>query len=140
MGGEQADEGADERAQEGSEDWAHEALERELYWAQERSARGPAIHTLAELRDALQDFEALLAADERSMYPRAEPYLAAGDRYRRAVKIRQWRLMRPITRRYDRLIGELAALTLSLAERLRETRGEVAQLREELDKRMGDEP
>ena len=126
---------ADERTEPGAGDWAREALERELYWAEERTTRGPTIHTLAELRDALQDFEALLADDERNMYPRAEPYLAAGDRYRRAVKLRQWRLMRPITRRYDRLIGELAALTLSLAERLRETQGELSRLREELDNR-----
>lgn len=126
---------AEEKAEPGGEDWARDALERELYWAQERTTRGPTIHTLAELRDALQDFEALLADDEKNMYPRAEPYLAAGDRYRRAIKLRQWRLMRPISRRYDRLIGELAALTLSLAERLRETQGEVAELRGELDKK-----
>jgi hypothetical protein len=109
--------------------WADEALERELYWAEQRTTRGPTVHTIAELREALREFEALMLDDERNMYPRAEPNLAGGTKWRRALKLRVYRFLRPVTRRYDRLIGELAGLTLSLAERLRESEAEVARLR-----------
>jgi hypothetical protein len=109
--------------------WADEALERELYWAEQRTTRGPTVHKIAELREALREFEALMLDDERNMYPRAEPNLASGTKWRRALKLRVYRFLRPVTRRYDRLIGELAGLTLSLAERLRESEAEVARLR-----------
>ncbi|MDP9243314.1 MAG: hypothetical protein M3O84_09095 [Actinomycetota bacterium] len=109
--------------------WADEALERELYWAEQRTTRGPTVHSIAELREALREFEALMLDDERNMYPRAEPNLAGGTKWRRALKLRVYRFLRPVTRRYDRLIGELAGLTLSLAERLRESEAEVARLR-----------
>jgi hypothetical protein len=109
--------------------WADEALERELYWAEQRTTRGPTVHTIGELREALREFEALMLDDERSMYPRAEPNLSAGSKWRRSLKLRVYRFLRPVTRRYDRLIAELAGLTLSLAERLRESEAEVARLR-----------
>jgi hypothetical protein len=109
--------------------WADDALERELYWAEQRTTRGPTVHTIAELREALREFEALMLDDERNLYPRAEPNLAGGSKWRRALKLRVYRFLRPVTRRYDRLIGELAGLTLSLAERLRESEAEVARLR-----------
>ena len=104
--------------------WADEALERELYWAEQRTTRGPTVHSIAELREALREFEALMLDDEKAMFPRAEPNLAAGSKWRRALKLRVYRFLRPVTRRYDRLIAELAGLTLSLAERLRETEAE----------------
>ena len=109
--------------------WADEALERELYWAEQRTTRGPTVHTIGELREALREFEALMLDDEKAMFPRAEPNLAAGSRWRRALKLRLYRFLRPVTRRYDRLIAELAGLTLSLAERLRETEAELGRLR-----------
>ncbi|MFL5735847.1 MAG: hypothetical protein ACJ76P_00735 [Actinomycetota bacterium] len=109
--------------------WADDALERELYWAEQRTTRGPTVHTIAELREALREFEALMLDDEKAMFPRAEPNLAAGSKSRRALKLRVYRFLRPVTRRYDRLIAELAGLTLSLAERLRETEAELGRLR-----------
>jgi len=109
--------------------WADEALERELYWAEQRTTRGPTVHTIGELREALREFEALMLDDEKAMFPRAEPNLAAGSKWRRALKLRVYRFLRPVTRRYDRLIAELAGLTLSLAERLRETEAELGRLR-----------
>jgi hypothetical protein len=112
-------------------EWADEALERELYWAEQRTTRGPTVHTIAELREALREFEALMLDDEKAMFPRAEPNLAAGSKWRRSLKLRVYRFLRPVTRRYDRLIAELAGLTLSLAERLRETEAELGRLRAE---------
>jgi hypothetical protein len=109
--------------------WTDEALERELYWAEQRTMRGPTVHTVGELREALREFEALMLDDEKAMFPRAEPNLAAGSKWRRALKLRVYRFLRPVTRRYDRLVAELAGLTLSLAERLRETEAEVSRLR-----------
>src|SRR4051794_32501754 len=109
--------------------WADDALERELYWAEQRTTRGPTVHTIGELREALREFEALMLDDEKAMFPRAEPNLAAGSKSRRALKLRVYRFLRPVTRRYDRLIAELAGLTLSLAERLRETEAELGRLR-----------
>ena len=125
----------EERSRAGLDDsgWADEALERELYWAEQRTTRGPTVHTIAELREALREFEALMLDDERSMYPRAEPNLSAGSKWRRSLKLRVYRFLRPVTRRYDRLIAELAGLTLSLAERLRESEAEVARLRGEIE-------
>jgi hypothetical protein len=120
--------------------WADEALERELYWAEQRTTRGPTVHTIGELREALREFEALMIDDEKAMFPRAEPNLAAGSKWRRTLKLRVYRFLRPVTRRYDRLIAELAGLTLSLAERLRESDAELGRLRAELEGREDRRP
>src|SRR5207237_1526660 len=124
----------EERSRAGLDDsgWADEALERELYWAEQRTTRGPTVHTIAELREALREFEALMLDDERSIYPRAEPNLSAGSKWRRALKLRVYRFLRPVTRRYDRLIAELAGLTLSPAARLRAPGAAAARLPGEL--------
>jgi hypothetical protein len=49
------------------------------------------------------------------------------------MKFRLFRLMRPISWRYDRLIADDAELTTSLAERLMAAEAEIARLRAQLD-------
>ena len=49
------------------------------------------------------------------------------------MKFRLFRVMRPISWRYDRLIADHAELTTSLAERLMAAEAEIARLRARLD-------
>ncbi|HXF74046.1 MAG TPA: hypothetical protein VNO79_15730 [Actinomycetota bacterium] len=120
------------------EDPVRAALARELYWAEEATRLRRM--TAAEARDALHDLAVLLRADERSPVPRGEPNLASISRWRRRLKVRLFRLLRPITRRYDRLLGDLAELTAALAARVAEAEAEVARLREARGERGGAGP
>ncbi|HXF35816.1 MAG TPA: hypothetical protein VNO17_01375 [Actinomycetota bacterium] len=112
-----------------AEDPGRAALARELYWAEEATPLRRM--TVAEARDALHDLAALLRADERVPIPRGEPNLASPSRARRQAKLRLFRFLRPVSRRYDRLLGDLAELTAALAGRVAELEAEVRRLREE---------
>ena len=112
---------------------AAEAVLREMYWAEEATPRGRM--TTADVRNELHDFAALMRADERTVIPRGEPNLAALSRWRRQLKLRLFRLLRPISWRYDRLLADHAELTTALAERLASAEAEIARLRAELDRR-----
>ena len=112
-----------------------EALLRELYWAEEATPRGRM--STPDVRDELHDFAALMRADEKLVIPRGEPNLASISRWRRQLKLRLFRLMRPISWRYDRLLGDHAELTTALAERLAAAEAEVARLRAELGRSDG---
>jgi hypothetical protein len=112
-----------------------DALLREMYWAEEATPRGRM--TTADVRDELHDFAALMRADEKLAIPRGEPNLAAISRWRRQLKLRLFRLLRPISWRYDRLLGDHAELTAVLAERLAAAESEIARLRAELERRGG---
>lgn len=109
------------------------ALEREMYWAEEGTPRSRM--TTAEVRDALHDFAVLMRADERQVIPRGEPNLASRSRWRRQLKLRLFRVNRPISWRYDRLLADLGELTASLADRLAASEAEVARLRKLLEER-----
>ncbi len=109
------------------------ALERELYWAEEATPR--ARMSTSEVRDAIHDLAMSMRDDEKQVVPRGEPNLASTSRWRRQVKFRLFRLFRPISWRYDRLLGDLAELTASLADRLAQAEAEVARLRAELGSR-----
>jgi hypothetical protein len=110
---------------------AFEDLARELYWAQDRASR--ARMETPEIRDRLHDLAAQLRADEKVIIPHGEGNLASPSRWRRQMKFRLFRLMRPISWRYDRLIADDAELTTSLAERLMAAEAEIARLRAQLD-------
>jgi hypothetical protein len=97
-------------------DPAAEHLARELYWAEEETPR--ARMNTQQVRDALYDFAAMVRADQKQMIPRGEPNLAARTVWKRKLKLRLFRLLRPVSWRYDRLIAEHAELTTALAERL----------------------
>ena len=111
------------------------ALERELYWAEETTPR--ATMSLQELRMALVDFTASLRADERARIPRDEPHLGARYRWRRRMKAGIFLALRPVRRRYDRLVGDLAELTAALAGRVADLETEVAHLRTQRDPEAG---
>jgi hypothetical protein len=117
---------------EGGRD-VRDALARELYWAEEATPRSRM--DVAAVRDALHDFAALMRHDQKLVIPRAEPHLAHRARWAREVKLWMFRGSRPVTKRYDRLLGDLAELNAALADRVAVLEAEVARLRE----RLGDE-
>lgn len=110
---------------------AYRDLARELYWAQDRASR--ARMDTPEIRDRLLDLAAQLRADEKVIIPHGEPNLASPSRWRRQMKFRIFRVMRPISWRYDRLIADHAELTTSLAERLMAAEAEIARLQARID-------
>ena len=118
-------------------DPAFDDLSRELYWAQERASR--ARMDTAEIRDRLNDLSMQLRADEKVIIPQGEGNLASTSRWRRQIKYRLFRVMRPISWRYDRLIADHAELSTSLAERLMAAEAEIARLRSELGHDRDDE-
>jgi hypothetical protein len=107
-------------------DPAIDDLSRELYWAQERASR--ARMDTAEVRDRLHDLSMQLRADEKVIIPQGEGNLASTSRWRRQLKYRMFRVARPISWRYDRLLADHAELTTSLAERMMALEAEVARL------------
>jgi hypothetical protein len=113
-----------------SSDDARDVLERELYWA--GNARTLTTQDTAELRIALHDFAAGMRADERSRVPRREPLVDSNSRWKRTVKIVMYETLRPVTRRYDRLIGDLASMSRVLVDRLAEAEAEIESLRLEV--------
>ena len=86
-----------------------------------------------EIRDRLHDLAAQLRADEKVIIPHGEGNLASPSRWRRQMKFGIFRVMRPISWRYDRLIADHAELTTSLAERLMAAEAELERLRTRLD-------
>ena len=110
---------------------AYRDMARELYWAQDRASR-PWMDT-PEVRDRLHDLAAQLRADEKVVIPMGEGNLASPSPWRRQLKFRLFRVMRPISWRYDRLIADHAELTTSLAERLMDAEAQIAALRARLD-------
>ena len=112
-------------------DPAIDDLSRELYWAQERVSR--ARMDTPEVRDRLHDLSMQLRADEKVIIPQGEGNLASTSRWRRQLKYGLFRVARPISWRYDRLLADHAELTTSLAERLMAVEAEVARLRAEIE-------
>ena len=118
-------------------DPAFDDLSRELYWAQERASR--ARLGTAEIRDRLHDLSMQLRADEKVIIPQGEGNLASTSRWRRQIKYRLFRVARPISWRYDRLIADHAELSTSLAERLMAVEAELARIQAEVDRDAGAE-
>lgn len=114
-------------------DDARSVLERELYWAGDPST--PTSESTRQLRIAFHDFAAAMRSDARSRIPRQEPLLGSASRWKRSVKVFFYVALRPITHRYDRLLGDLATLNRMLAERLADAEAEIASLRETLEDR-----
>jgi hypothetical protein len=112
-------------------DPAIDDLTRELYWAQERVSR--ARMDTPEVRDRLLDLSMQLRADEKVIIPQGEGNLASTSRWRRQLKYGMFRMARPISWRYDRLLADHAELTTSLAERLMAVEAELARLRAEVE-------
>lgn len=118
-----------------SENDLRDALARELYWAEDATPRSRM--DTGEVRDALHDFAVLMRADEKQVIPRGEPNLASSTRLRRGLKLRLFRLFRPISWRYDRLLADLGELNAALADRVAVLEAEVRRLKRKLGE---DEP
>jgi hypothetical protein len=112
-----------------SENDLRDALARELYWAEEVTP--PSRMDTGEVRDALHDFAVTMRDDERQVYPRGEPNLSSSTRWRRQLKRRLFRLFRPISWRYDRLLADLGELNAALADRVAGLEAELARLKRE---------
>jgi hypothetical protein len=123
---------APEQASSANDD-AREVLERELYWTGDPPTA--AARSTADLRVALHDFVAAMRADERSPIPRQEPLLGSQAPWKRNTKLLMYRAIRPVSRRYDRLLADLGTLTRILADRLAEAEAEIERLRAQLDQR-----
>ncbi len=93
-----------------------ELLERELYWA--AGEEGAPLTPTADLRARLQDLATALHRQSEQAAPWGDPLLSTGSRWKRRMKIVMFRLLRPISRRYDRVTAELASTGLLLADRL----------------------
>ena len=114
-----------------SDDDARTVLERELYWAGDPNTATSG--DTRELRIALHDFVAAMRADERSRVPSREPLLGSASRWKRSAKVFSYAALRPVTHRYDRLLGDLATLNRVMVERLAEAEEEIATLRRDLE-------
>jgi SAM-dependent methyltransferase len=80
------------------------------------------------LRSALADLEDRLRIAVTQSIPDDEVAPSSGSGMRRALKRRQVRLMRPVSRRYDRLAADLAGLAAGLAERVSVAEADVIRL------------
>jgi hypothetical protein len=111
---------------------ARDALQRRLYWLAGEDAEPS---TKAEhARMAADRLLQHLRRDAVQAAPWGDPSLASGGGLRRRLKILLHRALRPITRRYDRLAAELAAVHVALADSVLQLEAEVRRLREEQDR------
>ena len=106
---------------------AAEALRRELYWAPppERAATAPRFHgpPVSPLAARWRSLGSALRWEYDEMFP-PEPLLRIGRGSRLRIKRVVWRYMRPISRRYDRIAGDLAELGFETAQALGDDRGD----------------
>jgi hypothetical protein len=119
-------------------DAALRMLRRELYWA--RGSVQPIRADGISNRDRLYAFAIQRRTDETQRFPIDDVTLEAVWPIRRIVKIAVWRMTRFATRRYDRLLGELAELDAGVAERLLAAEDEIGRLRAELDELRRERP
>lgn len=108
-----------------------DALVRQLYW--EQPGAPPSALGAADVRERLIEFLAKMRTDQNLLIPFGEPTLVSRDKLRRKVKFLMFRFARPVSWRYDRLIGDLADLSVGLAERLVAAETEIARLRERIE-------
>jgi hypothetical protein len=102
-----------------------QALRRELYWAPAVQRANLARHhgiPLSPLASRWSSLAGALRWEYNEMYP-PEPLLRVGRGMRLRMKRLIWRAIRPITRRYDRIAGDLAELGYETAQAIEEARG-----------------
>lgn len=107
-----------------------EALERELYWAQ--GDESASLTPTAELRARLEEIAETLHRQWGQAAPWGDPLLSGGSGIKRRLKILLFRLLRPISRRYDRITAELASIGVGLADRLARAEDDLRRQEEEL--------
>jgi hypothetical protein len=108
-----------------------ESLQRELYWARSPAAAVPS-RTTAEVRERLVHLAQTLRRDAEQAAPWGDPGLTSGGPWKRRLKIVLHRVLRPISRRYDRITAELAATTVALADALLAAESDLRRVEEEV--------
>jgi hypothetical protein len=111
--------------------WARQALERELYWRTDPVAGEP-LSPAEELRVRVEELARALRRDATQAAPWGDPSLSSSTGLKRKYKIALHRLLRPLSRRYDRISAELAATCVALADLSRRFETESEQLRQEI--------
>lgn len=111
--------------------WSRQALERELYWRMDPVAGEP-LSPAEELRVRVDELARALRRDATQAAPWGDPSLSSSTGLKRKYKIATHRLLRPLTRRYDRICAELAASCVALADLARRFETESDQLRQEI--------
>jgi hypothetical protein len=106
-------------------------LERELSWAAADDASAPLTPT-AELRARLEELARTLHRQAGQAAPWGDPLLTGGSRWKRRFKILMFRLLRPVSRRYDRVTAELASIGVALADRVTRAEEDLRRQEEEL--------
>ena len=119
-------------------DPAADALVRQLYW--EQRGTPPSALGAADVREHLIEFVAKMRTDENLVIPFGEPTLLSRRGSRRKLKYMIFRLARPVSWRYNRLVGDLAELSVGLAERLVAAETEIARLRERVEAEDSEPP
>jgi hypothetical protein len=109
---------------------AKDALERELYWA--RGEESASLTPTAELRARLEEIAETLHRQWGQAAPWGDPLLTGGSGIKRRLKIALFRILRPISRRYDRITAELASIGVGLADRLARAEDDLRRHEEEL--------
>jgi hypothetical protein len=110
-----------------SDDDAAASLERHLYWADVPGARRAG--GTPEVREEMLEFAAKMRTDERLVVPLGERNLASTSAAKGKVKYLLYRVLRPVTWRYDRLLADQTELSIRLAERVIDLEREVERLR-----------
>jgi hypothetical protein len=105
---------------------ALEEMTRALWWASDGASHA---HGTEGLRDALHEFAAQMRIDSRVIFPMGETTLQSPTAWRTRLKHRIFRVTRPVSWRYDRLLAEHAELTAALADQLMAAEAEIARLR-----------
>jgi hypothetical protein len=114
-----------------SDDDAAASLERHLYWAD-----GPGVRRAGgtpEVREEMLEFAAKMRTDERLVVPLGEQNMASTSAAKGKVKYFLYRVLRPVTWRYDRLLADQTELSIRLAERVIDLEHEVGRLRAKVE-------
>jgi hypothetical protein len=104
-------------------------MSRSLWWAGDGGAHA---HGTEGVRDALHEFAAQMRIDSKVIYPLGEKTLQSPSAWRTRLKHRIFRVTRPVSWRYDRLLAEQAELNAAIADQLMAAEAEIARLREKL--------
>ncbi len=85
------------------------------------------------MREEMLEFAAKMRTDERLVVPLAERNLASSSAAKGKLKYLLYRVMRPVTWRYDRLLADQTELSIRLAERVIDLEHDVGRLRAKLE-------
>lgn len=112
------------------------ALERELYWAARPGAHDSQALASStpgsELAIVWSEMEDRLRHDYMQVFPPDEEVVEIGGGLKRGIKRVIFRTIRPLVRRYDRLLADVARLGADTARSVAGTQRELARLREQV--------